>query len=90
MQDDRAVTSDEAREWVLRFCYHVRRNSLRRIRIMKHYNDMHKNVPVVSLLEGTKIEFNSEITETKRFKERMEGIIGQSIGEIIDPDGRQI
>ena len=53
-QGGRAVTRDEARERVIRFCYDIRRNSMRRIVTRRRYNDMYKNAPVKSLLEGAK------------------------------------
>ena len=51
---------------------------------------MYKNTPLKSLLEGTKKEFNTEIIKIRQFKEMMEYRIGESIGQIIDPDGREI
>lgn len=58
--------------------------------IRREYNDTFRNVPITSMLAGTKSELDNEITLIGRFKEKIENEIGEPIGKIIDPDGRQI
>ena len=84
------MTREEARERLIKFCYGVRRNSMRRITVRRQYNAVYKNVPLNSLLEASRIEFIDELELIRRYKEKLEIEIGEPIGKIVDPDGRQI
>jgi hypothetical protein len=84
------VTREEARERLIKFCHGVRRNNMRRITVRRQYNAVYKNVPLKSLLEASKIEFIRELELIGHYKEKLESEIGEPIGKIVDPDGRQI
>ena len=84
------MTREEALERLIKFCHGVRRNSMRRITVRRQYNAVYKNVPLVSLLEASKREFIHELELIRKYKDKLESEIGETIGNIVDPDGRQI
>lgn len=84
------MNRDEAREHVIKFIYSVRRNSLRRIKMRRKFEERHGSIHVALLLESTKKEFDDEVRLIKSFKQKLEDQIDESIGPIEDPDGREI
>jgi hypothetical protein len=80
----------EPKERIIRFGYGIRRNSMRRIIIRREYKEKYAPVSTLSLLEGAKREFDEEMRLLRLFKEKVEVESGQSLGTVIDADGRQI
>jgi hypothetical protein len=84
------VTRDEARERLMMFCYGIRRRSMKKVRAMAEYNGVFTSNPISFQFEVTKREFDNEMIRIRRFKEKLELEVGESIGELLDPDGREI
>src|SRR4051794_5574603 len=84
------MNEEQAKEWIMKISYAVRHNSMRRIVRRRMRKEKYTNLYLIPLLVYAKRDFDAEVTLIKRYKEKVESEIGQSLGTVIDPDGRQI
>jgi hypothetical protein len=68
----------------------VRHHTITKIRSRRQYRERHKNMSIDILLERAKRDFLYEVKLLKLIKDNIENVIGESIGQVSDQDGRII